>query len=65
NFNMFSREKENLTIYYCNLTIFNTLTLSRVNYTFERSIVIRYHIQIGSYVELHEYHPFLEIKVYN
>lgn len=65
NFNLISREKENLTEYYCNLTIFNILTLSRVNYIFEKDIITHYNIQIGSCIEIYEYTPFLRINVYN
>lgn len=65
NFNIISGEKENLTVHYCTLTIFNKLALSRVNYTFEISIINHYHIQIGSIIEIYEYYPFLEIKVFN
>ena len=65
NFNLISREKENLTIYYYNLTIFNKLTSSIINYTFEESIINHFNIQIGSIIEIYEFHPFLEIKVFN
>ncbi len=65
NFNIISREKENWTTYFYNLTIFNELTSSIEKYIFESDIISRFNISIGCTIEIYDYHPFIEIKVFN
>jgi len=54
----------NVTRHFYNLTIFNQLTQSIVFHSFEISIIYHYNIIIGVIIEIYDFKPFIEIKVY-